>query len=67
MWYQAYWGAVGATSNAMKEVRKLKRLRMTKAERKAVEHYIGTGGPVEVDKALARLLARHATHRKEKA
>ena len=60
MWYQAYWGAVGAASDASKKARQLKRLRLTKAEREAVEYYIGTGGPQKVDDALSRLLKRHA-------
>jgi hypothetical protein len=60
MWYQAYWGAVGAASDAHKKAQQLKRLRLTKAEREAVEYYIGTGGPQKVDDALSRLLKRHA-------
>jgi hypothetical protein len=32
---------------------------MTKAERQAVEYYIGTGGPKAVDDALRRLVKRH--------
>jgi hypothetical protein len=60
MWYQAYWGAVGQASDARKEARKLKRLRLTKAEREAVKYYIGTGGPQAVDDALSRLLKRHS-------
>lgn len=35
-----------------------KRLRLTNAEREAVEYYIGTGGPQAVDDALRRLLER---------
>lgn len=58
-WYQAYWGAMGAASEARKELRVAKRLRMTKAEKQAVEYYIGTGGPKAVDAALRRLLKRH--------
>jgi hypothetical protein len=66
MWYQAYWGAVGAASDASKKARQLKRLRMTKAEREAVEYYIGTGGPKAVDDALSRLLQRHAPKRRKR-
>lgn len=58
-WYQEYWGAVGAASEASRKLTTAKRLRMTKAERQAVEYYIGTGGPKTVDAALRRLLKRH--------
>lgn len=58
-WYQQYWGAVGAASEASKKLTAAKRLRMTKTERQAVEYYIGTGGPKTVDAALRRLLKRH--------
>lgn len=58
-WYQEYWGAVGAASEASKKLAAAKRLRMTKAEKRAVEYYIGTGGPKAVDAALRRLLKRH--------
>ena len=58
-WYQQYWGAVGAASDASKALKAARRLRMTKAERQAVEYYIGTGGPTAVDDALRRLVKRH--------
>lgn len=58
-WYQEYWGAVGAASEASRKLTAAKRLRMTKAEKQAVEYYIGTGGPKAVDAALRRLLKRH--------
>ena len=58
-WYQQYWGAVGTASDARKELKAARRLRMTKAERQAVEYYIGTGGPQAVDAALRRLVKRH--------
>lgn len=58
-WYQAYWGAVGAASEASRKLTAAKRLRMTKTERQAVEYYIGTGGPKAIDAALRRLLKRH--------
>lgn len=58
-WYQQYWGAQGAASEASRKLKTAKRLRMTKAERQAVEYYIGTGGPKAVDAALRRLLKRH--------
>jgi len=58
-WYQQYWGAVGAASDASKALKEARRLRMTKAERQAVEYYIGTGGPTAVDDALRRLVKRH--------
>lgn len=58
-WYQQYWGAVGAASDASKALKAARRLRMTKAERQAVEYYIGTGGPKAVDAALRRLVKRH--------
>lgn len=58
-WYQEYWGAVGAASEASRKLTAAKRLRMTKTERQAVEYYIGTGGPKAIDAALRRLLKRH--------
>lgn len=58
-WYQQYWGAVGTASDASKALKAARRLRMTKAEKQAVEYYIGTGGPKAVDDALRRLVKRH--------
>jgi hypothetical protein len=58
-WYQQYWGAVGAASDARKALKAARRLRMTKAEKQAVEYYIGTGGPKAADDALRRLVKRH--------
>lgn len=46
-WYQQYWGAVGAASDASKALKAARRLRMTKAEKQAV------------DAALRRLVKRH--------
>jgi hypothetical protein len=60
-------GAVGAASEVRREARKLKRLRMTRAEREAIAYYIGTGGPQAVDDALSRLLQRHAPRRRGRA
>ena len=57
-WYQAYWGAAGAASDTRKKLEKAKRLRMTKAERTAVEAATkrATGKNAA---ALRRLLKRH--------
>lgn len=59
MWYQAAMGAGYEARKARREAEKAKRLRLTRKERAAVEYYVGTGGPEDIDAILRRLLKRH--------